>query len=350
MLRSDLESTTRDRATEPGLPLPHSFASGVAKRGTTFVSPSQDCSRSASASISANGVRAHVLEEPVRDLSVRAPSPAADDAAVPPDRRARVPVPVEQRRPVLAEIPGALLPAHHGRVERRAAARPTARAQARARGRPGRTNPGAPSRSTSTAPIASRALRASAAERPPAPPLEVGDGRRAEGGEPARRELGARGFGLERRERRLRTTTAAGDQHHWLLVHAPRGRPRTIRPSAASRNSTQVVIARACSPTSCPRRSAMLLAQQRDVGGQLGRDTPAPRASERAQGRSAASSSHARPSVAMPPLFDQLRVAPARRGSAIDSVQAAFTTAARSSGRTNSVRRIPIIRRTLRSS
>ncbi len=34
----------------------------------------------------------------------------------------------------------------------------------------------------------------------------------------------------------------AGAQRHWLDVHEPDGRPRMIRPSAASRNSTNEVM------------------------------------------------------------------------------------------------------------
>src|SRR5580700_3175131 len=63
------------------------------------------------------GLGADVLEQPDRDLAVLALRPAAHDPAVPPGRRADVPGPVEQGRPVLADVPGALAPAHRGGVE-----------------------------------------------------------------------------------------------------------------------------------------------------------------------------------------------------------------------------------------
>src|ERR1039457_2058168 len=62
-------------------------------------------------------LRPGVLEQPDRDLAVRALRPAADDPAVPPDRGPDVPGPVEQGRPVLTDVPGPVAPAHRGWVE-----------------------------------------------------------------------------------------------------------------------------------------------------------------------------------------------------------------------------------------
>ena len=98
---------------------PSSSSSGVRKRGVIRTGPSQ---RVESIGLGLDGGRAlrpDVLEEPDRDLAVGALAPAADDPAVGPDRRPGVPVRVEQRRPMLAEVPVAVGPAHDRRVEGR---------------------------------------------------------------------------------------------------------------------------------------------------------------------------------------------------------------------------------------
>src|SRR5438045_2036579 len=58
-----------------------------------------------------HSIRTHVVEKAVRDLAVLATRPAPDDSAVPPHRWPRVPVAVEESRPMLSEVPLALLPA-----------------------------------------------------------------------------------------------------------------------------------------------------------------------------------------------------------------------------------------------
>src|SRR4051812_29895396 len=62
---------------------------------------------------------ADVVEDPDRDLAVFALGPAADNAAVTPESRPGVAHVVEQRRPVIAQVPSPLLPAHGCGVERR---------------------------------------------------------------------------------------------------------------------------------------------------------------------------------------------------------------------------------------
>src|SRR5918997_1413702 len=62
-------------------------------------------------------LRAHIGEQAQRDLALLALGPPAHDLAVPPDRRAGVAVAVEQPRTVRAQVPVALAPAHHRRIE-----------------------------------------------------------------------------------------------------------------------------------------------------------------------------------------------------------------------------------------
>jgi len=65
------------------------------------------------------GIAADVFEQAHDDLAVRALSPAADDAAVPPDRRSRVAGAIEQCGAVSAQVPIAPGPTHDGRIEAR---------------------------------------------------------------------------------------------------------------------------------------------------------------------------------------------------------------------------------------
>ena len=131
---------------------------------------------------------------------------------------------------VRAEVPGALLPAHGRRVERREGARPTARRRVGSRS------------SASTKPVALVELdrrvgdggeRGSRLARSPAhPPADVGLGRRAERSEPAAEELRLRRGGIHLVE--LRTQPGSAVDPAVLAVDPrPRGRPRTSAPSAA---------------------------------------------------------------------------------------------------------------------
>src|SRR5260370_3709897 len=65
-----------------------------------------------------------VLEQPHGDLAIGTLRPAAHDPAVPPDARADVAGPVEQRGAVLTEVPAAFLPAHRALVQGRQQCRP----------------------------------------------------------------------------------------------------------------------------------------------------------------------------------------------------------------------------------
>ena len=99
-------------------PAPSERWNGGRKPGEKRASPIHACRRATSASMAARASRADVLEQADHDLAVPALAPAADDSSVPPDGRPGVPVRVEERRPVRAEVPLALLPAHRRRVER----------------------------------------------------------------------------------------------------------------------------------------------------------------------------------------------------------------------------------------
>ena len=91
---------------------------------------------------------------------------------------------------------------------------------------------------------------------------------------------------------------SAGTQLHWLLVHDPRGRARTILPSAASWKSTHVVIVKLPAQV-LPSPNAIF---SRSIGTSAERSRPKawPRASSAAAVASSASRSHASPSVAIP--------------------------------------------------
>src|SRR4029453_18573200 len=118
-----LASTTTDPATQPAAHTPRLSAAdqllrerrGEARDDPRLAEPELQplCLRLDRP----NSIRAHVLEQPERDHPIFASRPTADHSAVPPDRRPGVPVPVEERRRVLCEIPRALLPAHDGWVE-----------------------------------------------------------------------------------------------------------------------------------------------------------------------------------------------------------------------------------------
>ena len=159
------------------------------------------------------------------------------------------------------------------------------------------TNPGSPSRSTSTAPIAASAARVCDSVQPVhhftsvtvAGPFAVSQ-RRASVSRASVSSSGGRGRGNHE---------AAGTQRHWLLVQAPRGRPRTIRPSAASRKSTHVVM---------PVLLAHFVPSPKDSffrrSGTSWDSSDAyasPRASSASMVAAAALSSHAAPFLAMPP-------------------------------------------------
>jgi len=64
-------------------------------------------------------ITADVLEQAQDDLAVRALGPAADDVAVPPDRRSRIAGTIEQRGAVSAQVPVAPRPTHDGGIEAR---------------------------------------------------------------------------------------------------------------------------------------------------------------------------------------------------------------------------------------
>ena len=152
---------------------------------------SQAVSRSASASSAAAPSAPTSWRRTTADHGVVVLHPAADDPAVPPGGVAAVAVAVEEvRRVGRVEVERPLLPAHHGRVEGRAAARPRARPAP-----PAPRRPAAPTRSP---PLVEAHLdRADVRERPPddrlrraEPPDDVGLRARAEGRQPAPHQLG----------------------------------------------------------------------------------------------------------------------------------------------------------------
>ena len=183
------------------------------------------------------GLGSGVLEEPDHDLAVLALRPAADDPAVPPGRGADVAGPVEQRRGVLADVPAALAPAHGGGVQGGQQRRPRPE-KAGASSRPGRSaasmTPGAPFRSTSATSSSASACRTCPAVRPVHHCRS--ETRAGPNADSHRRASSARAAAAAGR-----ASSAAAVQVNWLEVHPPRGRPRTISPSADSTVSRRVV-------------------------------------------------------------------------------------------------------------
>jgi methionyl-tRNA synthetase len=137
------------------------------------------------------GLGAGVLEQPHRDLAVRAVRPAAHDPAVPPGRRADVPGPVEQGGRVPAHVPAPLTPAHRGGIEGGQQRRPRFRGG-------GRFLVGG--EHDACRPVQVHLGHLQLAQRlpdlrgrPAGPPLQVGRGGRAEREQPAAGQLGPGG-------------------------------------------------------------------------------------------------------------------------------------------------------------
>ncbi len=133
----------------PGYAL-SSRSSGVRKRGVTRFAPSHASSRAAWPETAAAPSAPMSSSSRQDDLPGRALSPAADHAALPPDGRADVAGPVEQRGPVLRRgtSPAPATPSASGRAPA-AARRPAGSAAGNSRSSASAT-PGCPSRSTST--------------------------------------------------------------------------------------------------------------------------------------------------------------------------------------------------------
>src|SRR5207248_10696898 len=135
---------------------------------------------------------ADVLEEPEGDLAVRALGPAADDAAIGPDRRPDVATAVEERGAVRAQVPVARGPAHRGRVEGREERDPRLGFRYRFEVVRERDADDALKVDLGRAERGERLL--GLARGPAGPPLQVGDRRWAERAQPAAGQFGARGI------------------------------------------------------------------------------------------------------------------------------------------------------------
>ena len=251
--------------------------------------------------------------------------------------------------PCVAEVPG----------PRRTT--PSAWGRAPAAGRPTGSGAAAGSRSSaSTSPLRRRRgrprpCRGARAPRPSGPggPGRSTSGRRRPG--PGRRPPASGARARRRPPRRpssgmpVRAASARrGDQRYWLEIHEPRGRPRTTRPSHRELRQH-------------PRRD-VLPGLVGLAGGHQHRRPQAGLVGRQLGRRRLAAGARARPAWPAPPRPARRRrrrrrrrpAGAARAGSArraaIASVQAAWTTGARSSGTTNIVRRIPSIRISERSS
>ncbi len=137
------------------------------------------------------------------------------------------------------------------------------------------------------------------------------------------------------------------DQVNCMDVHPPRGRPRTISPSADSSVSSRLV--RFTAPPLGLSAAAMIGVRSR--GSSLASSAPVaePRAARARTVPSAASLSQVAASGAMPASATTW-VSWRRSRSAIWSVQAAWMTGVSAAGTTNTVRRMPSIRTSERSS
>ena len=217
--------------------------SGVGKRGMIRTPSIQAVSAAARASMAAAASGPDILEQAGHDLAVRALAPAADDAAIEPDRRAGVAVAVEQGRAVRPEIPVARGPAHRRRVEGRQERDPRVRARPSPVSRSSAiTRPVVPSLEVDLDRVERGEGPADGPERPAGPPAQVVGRAGTVGAQPALHQLGlGRGLRDSRRPGPPSSTQRCiGSQRYWLLTHVPRGRPRLIRPSIASRNRTRV--------------------------------------------------------------------------------------------------------------
>ena len=176
-----------------------------------------------------------VLEELHDHLAGRALRPATDDSPVRPHGRTGVAVAVEQHRRMLADVPRTPLPSHRRRIERRQQGDPrldrSLGCQVVGEHDPGigltleidgdHVEPG--ERRTHHADTESR------------PPDDVAERRRPERRQPATHQLRT-----SRSDARPVPSASGASVHRcWLLVHEPDGRPRRIRPSAASRLNTR---------------------------------------------------------------------------------------------------------------
>ena len=139
----------------------------------------------------------------------------------------------------------------------------------------------------------------------------------------------------------------AGAQRYWPLIHEPRGRPLTIRPSAASRASTLVETYWRAShllplPATISVRSA----------GRSSASSPAVASPRDTSASSVACSSSLsqRPTSGATAESERCCSSLRRSLAAIARVHAACTTGASSVGTTNMVRRMPSIRTSVRSS
>ena len=328
-----------------------SRSSGVRKRGVTRFAPSHASSRAAWPETAAAPSAPMSSSSRQDDLPGRALRPAAHHAALPPDGRADVAGPVEQRRPVLAEEPVPRLPPHRRRVERGQQRRDGGRP------RPGNSRssasatPGCPSSSTSAVGSAASAALVCPPVQPP---------------HHCRSDTGA--GPNERSHRRASSTRAAPPSS----PPSPGRRPRRSQAEAAK----PLELPRRPAAAPVPAHQVPLGAEQRehprgDVGGaavalveRVGELRPQPRLAlgQLRPGRAAAaaraepaarpaptSRSHPPGSPSPTPPVARSFSSCRRSRLATSSVHAACTTGTSPAGTTNIVRRIPSIRTSERS-
>ena len=208
-------------------------------------------SRAASSATAAVARRADVAQEPPHHLAATPLRPATDHPAVAPDRR--------------PDVAGASRTAVRGRRRRDTRPRPnqpigvaSSAGSSAIHGPRRRHDIDVVGQQQSRAPVEidrprCRSRRASAARHRGSSPSTTRRRRRCAG--PNRdshaRSSAARAVAVGIRGRPSGSQRSIGDHTYRLEVHPPEGRPRTIRPSAASRVSTRVVMA-TCPPYALP--------------------------------------------------------------------------------------------------
>ena len=243
-----------------------------------------------------------------------------------------------------AEVPAPLLPSHCRRVERGEQGRPGRRPRCRLQvvgehvaGRPVQVDRG----------VRDRGERASRlARRPARPPTNVRLARRAERAQPTAQELGLGGRGLDPLERR---TEPRPDRHPPVLAAGPASARATARDRSLGgeqRESRLPALASICQRPE-PRRT---FSARRGSARVRSAVNASPRDSERCEGRIEALVDPAGRIAIHAHAASTDCTSRFRSRAAITRVHAASTTGASSRGTTQSVRRMPSIRTSVRSS